>query len=91
MVWLVDNDTVLGWLLNLGDNNGTLVTVGLVELSKFGKWVIANNIRVKDKEWRVVLAENGLCKLQWTSSAKRLSLEREVNLDIVGLLILYTI
>ena len=44
VVWLVDNDSVFGWLLNLSDDNGTLVSVSFVECGEIGKWVIANDI-----------------------------------------------
>ena len=51
----MDNDTVLGWLVDLGGDDGTLTTVGLVELSKLLEWVLADDVGVKDEEWGVVL------------------------------------
>jgi hypothetical protein len=53
---LVDNDTVLGRLLDLCDNNCALVAVLLVELSELGEGVLAGNVGVEDEERRVVLS-----------------------------------
>lgn len=85
---LVDNDTVLGRLLNLGDDNGTLVTVVLVEGQKVLEGEVADNIGVEDEERRVVLGEDALGKLQGTSGVEGLSLDRELDVDAELLLVL---
>jgi hypothetical protein len=85
---LVDNDTVLGRLLDLCDNNRTLIAVLLVELGELRKGVFAGDIGVEDKERRLVLSEDGLSELERTGGAKRLGLDGECNLDIVQLLVL---
>ena len=64
VVGLVHNDTVLGRLLHLGDNNGTLVAVRLVELGELLEGVFASDVGVEDEEGRVVLAQNALGELQ---------------------------
>ena len=56
MAGLVHHDTVLGRLLDLGDNNGTLVAVALVELGELLEGVVAGDVGVEDEEGRVVLA-----------------------------------
>lgn len=75
VVWLVDNDTVFRWLLDLGDDNGSLLAVCLVEVCQLFEWVLADDIRVEDEEWGVVLAENLLGELQGTGGSKRLRLD----------------
>lgn len=47
---LVDNNTILGRLLDLCDNDCALVTVLLVELSELGEGVFAGNVCVEDEE-----------------------------------------
>lgn len=44
MVGLVDNYTVLGGLVDLGNNDGTFVTVGPVEIGQVFERVIADDI-----------------------------------------------
>lgn len=88
MVGLVDDDTVLGGLVHLGDDNGTLITVASVEVGKLLEGVVANNIRVEHKERRVILAQDLLRQLERASRAQRFGLDGELNVDSVFLLVL---
>lgn len=63
------NNTVFRWLLHSCDDNGSLVSVGVVELDELLEWVVADNIGVEDEEWGVVFSENLLSELERTSSA----------------------
>jgi hypothetical protein len=85
---LVDNNTILGGFLNLGDDNGTLIAVVLVESQKVLEGVVADDIGVEDEEGRVVLSENTLSKLQGSSGIEGLSLDGEFDVDVVLLLVL---
>ena len=85
---LVDNNTILGRLLDLGNNDGALVTVVLVEGQKILEREVADNIGVEDKEGGVVLGENSLRKLQGSSSVKGFSLDGELDVDVELLLVL---
>lgn len=72
------DNSVCGWLGNLGDHDRSLVTVSEMEITvvvsicRCGclpeclEGVGAGHIRVEDKEWRVILAEDLLGKSQWT-------------------------
>lgn len=84
----MDNDTILGGLLDLGDDNGALVAVCLVECSQLLKRVFARDIGVEDEEGAVVLAQDLGGQLEGASSAQRLLLDREGDLDAKLLLIL---
>ena len=55
VVGLMDDDTILGRLLNLGHNNCALVAVRLVEGSELLEGVIASDVRVKYEKGSVVL------------------------------------
>lgn len=85
---LVDNNTVLGGLLNLGDNNGTLVSVVLVERKEVLEGVVADDVRVEDEERRIILAKDTLSKLQGPSGVEGFGLDRKLDVDIVLLLVL---
>lgn len=85
---LVDNNTILGGFLNLGDDNGTLIAVVLVESQEVLEGVVADDIGVEDEEGRVVLSENTLSKLQGSSGIEGLSLDGEFDVDVVLLLVL---
>lgn len=63
MTGLVDNDTILGRLLNLGDHDGTFLTVALVKLGELLEGEIADDIRVEHEEGLVVLSESLLGQL----------------------------
>lgn len=85
---LVDNDTILGGLLDLGDDDGTLVSVASVEGQEVLEGVVADDVRVEDEEGRVVLGEDRLGELQGSGSVERLRLDRELNVDVVLFLVL---
>ena len=74
--------------LDLGHNNGALVTVVLMEFSELLEGVVAGNVGVEDEEGRVVLAEDVLSELEGTGGAEGLGLDGECDADIVLLLIL---
>jgi hypothetical protein len=59
----VHDNTELGGLFDLCDDNGTLVAVAAVKFEEVGKWVVADDVGVEDKEGRVVLCENLLGEL----------------------------
>jgi hypothetical protein len=88
VVRLVNDDTVLGGLVNLGDDDGTLLTVGAVELGELLEGVVANDIGVQDEERRIILAQDLLRQLQRTSSAQRFGLDGELNAHTILLLVL---
>lgn len=85
---LVDYDTVLGRLLDLCDDNSSLVAVLLVELGELLEGVVACDIGVEDEEGRVVLAEDVLSELEGTGGAEGLGLDGECDGDAVLLLVL---
>lgn len=88
VVWLVNNDTVLAGLLDLGDDDGTLITVSLVELSELSEGVFADDIAVQNEERSVILAEDLLSKLEGTSRTERLGLDGEFDVDAIFFLVL---
>ena len=88
VVGLVDHDTVFGGLVDLGHNNGTLITVVLVELGQFLEGVVTDDIGVQHEERRVVLAQDVFRQLQWTRCTEGLSLDRKFDVDTVLLLVL---
>ena len=49
-VVLSNNDTVPAWLFNFRDDNGALLSMALMEVDKLAEGILANNIRVEDKE-----------------------------------------
>lgn len=87
---LVNNNAVLGGLFDLGDTDGTLITVGLVECGKFLEGVFARNIRIEDEKGGVIFTEHVGSQLQGTSSAEGLGLDRERDLDAKLLLVLFS-
>lgn len=88
MAGLVHNDTVLGRLLDLGHNNGTLAAVLLVEVGELGEGVVAGDVGIEYEEGRIVLAQNAFGELERASGAEGLSLDGELDLDVVLLLVL---
>jgi hypothetical protein len=84
----VYNDTVLGRLLDLCDDDCALVTVLLVEIGELRKGVVAGNVGVEDEEGRVVLAQDVLGELQGTGGAEGLGFDGECDGDVVLLFIL---
>lgn len=89
MARLVYNDTVLGRLLHLGYDNGTLITVVLVEFSELLEGVVAGDIGVEDEEGRVILAQDVLGELEGTGGAKGFGLDGESDADVVLFLVLH--
>lgn len=89
VVGLVDNDTILGGLFNLGDTDGALVAVRLVESSQLLERVFAGDVGVQNEEGGVVFAEDIGSQLQGTSGAEGLRLDRESDLDAEFLLVLF--
>ena len=89
MVRLVNDDTVLGRLLNLGNNNSTLIAVGPVEVDKLLEREFASDIGVQDEEGLVILSQDFLGELQRAGGAKGLGLKGEVDLDTKLLFVLY--
>lgn len=87
--WLVDNDTVLAWFFNLGDDDGSLLSMGFVEFGQIGKWVVANDIGVEDKEWVIVLSENLFGELKRTGGTEWFVLNAKGDSDIVFFLVLF--
>jgi hypothetical protein len=85
---LVHHDTVLGRLLDLGDDNSALAAVLLVEFGELLEGVVAGDVGVEDEEGRVVLAQDALGKLERASGAEGLCLDGELDLDVVLLLVL---
>lgn len=88
VAWLVDDDSVLAGLFDLGDNYGALLAVRLVEIREGLEGVVADDIGVKHKEGRIILAENSFSELEGSGGAEGFRLERECNLDVVLLLVL---
>jgi hypothetical protein len=88
VVGLVNNDTVFRRLVDLGNNNGALVAMFLVELRELLEGKITYDIGVEDEEGRVVLAQNLLCQLQGTSGTEGFGLDGELDSDVVLFLIL---
>ena len=85
---LVHDDTVLGRLLDLCDDDGALIAVCLVEVGELLEGVVACDIGVEDEEGRVVLAEDVLSELEGTGGAEGLGLDGECDGDAVLLLVL---
>lgn len=84
----MDDDTIFGGLFNLGDTNGALIAVRLVESSQLLKGVFAGDVGVEDKEGGVVFAEDVGGQLQGASSAEGLCLDGEGDLDTEFFLVL---
>jgi len=90
VVGLVDNDTVLGGLFDLGDDNGAFVAVLLVELGELLEGVVAGDVGVEDEEGRVVLAQDVLGELEGAGGAEGLGLDGECDGHVVLLLVLHS-
>lgn len=72
VVRLVDNDTILGGLLDLGNHNGTLIAVALVEIQQLLERIVADDVRVENEEGGVVLGQDALSKLERAASVEGL-------------------
>ena len=85
-VWhvsVVDNDTVLGRLVDLGGDDGGLTVVGVVEVEQVPQRVLADDVGVQDKDRGVVLLEDLFGQLERTGGAQRLFFDREGDGDAV--------
>ena len=82
------NNTVLGRLFHLCDDDCALVTVLLVELGELLERVVAGDVGVENEEGRVVLAQDVLGELEGTGGTEGLGLNRECDGDVVLLLVL---
>lgn len=83
------DNTILGGLLDLSDNNGALVAVCLVEFSQVLKRVFAGDVGVEDEERAVIFAQNLSSQLEGTSSTQGLLLDGEGDLYAILLLVLF--
>lgn len=88
VVRLVDDDTVLGGLIHLGDDDGSLITMTLVEFCEILEGKVTNDIGVEDEERRVVLAQDLLGQFQGASGAQGFGFDREFDTDVVLFFIL---
>lgn len=88
VVGLVNDDTVLGGLIHLGDDDGSLIAMVLVELCELLEGVIANDIGVEDEEWRVILAQDLLGQFQGACGAQGFGFDGEFDSDVILFLIL---
>lgn len=88
-VLFLDNDTVLGGFVDLGSDNGTLTTVGLVKLCELGKGIVTDDIGVEDKEGGVILLEDIFGKFEGTSGSKGFSFDGEGDVDTVFFFVLF--
>jgi hypothetical protein len=86
---LVDDNTILGRLLDLCDDDGALVTVLLVELGELLEGVVAGDIGVEDEEGGLVLAQNALGELQGAGRAEGFGFDREGDGDVVLFFVLH--
>ena len=77
-MWLLDealdltivlshDNTIPTWLLNFRDNNGALLSMALMEVDKLAERILANHIRVEDKEEArlILVPQDSLGKLDW--------------------------
>ena len=62
--------------------------MGLVEVGQLLEGVVADDVRVQDEKGAVVLAEDLFCELEGTGGTEGLGLDRELDLDVVLLLVL---
>ena len=76
------DDAVLGRLVDLGDHDGALAAVRDVEVAELVEGVRAGDVRVEDKERRLVLAEDFASEGKRTSRAEGLGLDREGDGDL---------
>lgn len=88
LVGLVDDDTVLGGLLDFGDDDGALVAVVAVEFEQVLEGVVADDVRVEHEEGRVVLEEDLLGELQGTGGVEGFGLDGKLDVDVILLFVL---
>ena len=78
---VVHYNAVLAGLVHLGDHNGSLPVVVLVEPDQILEGEVADDVTVEDEEGLFVPAEDLLGKGQRAGSAQGLLLMREGDLD----------
>jgi hypothetical protein len=88
MAWLVHDDTILAGFFNLCDDNGSLLSVSLVELGQGLEGVVADDIRVEDEEGVIILSKDLFGELEGTGSAEWFVLNAECDSNIVLFFIL---
>lgn len=88
VVWLVDDNTILGGLIHLGHHDGSLITMVLVEFRELLKGVITDDIGVEDEEWRIILAQDLFGQFQGPRGAQGFGLDGKFDSDIILFLIL---
>ena len=84
-VFLGDNDTILGGVLDSGSENSAALAVCLVELDELGKRVVANDVGVENEQQArgVILQDVLLSQADWAGSAHRFILYRDRDLHFV--------
>ena len=73
IVFISYNNTILWWILNLSDHDGSFFSMWFMEFNQLVQWIIANNIWVKHKAetfW-IIFQYQLLCKSDRTSSSQR--------------------
>ena len=88
VVWLVDDNTILGGLIHLGHHDSPLITMVLVEFRELLEGVITDDIGVEDEEWRIILAQDLFGQFQGPRGAQGFGLDGEFDFDIILFLIL---
>jgi hypothetical protein len=85
---LVHDDAVLAGLVNLGHDDGALVTVRAVEGGQLLEGVVADDVAVEHEEGRRVLGQRALGELERAGGAEGLGFDGEFNLDAELLFVL---
>lgn len=84
----MDNDTILGGLFHLGDHNGTLIAVALVEIQQLLERIVADDVGVENEEGGVVFGKDAFSKLERAAGVEGLCFDRKLNVDVVFCLVL---
>ena len=64
VVGLVHDDTVFAGFFDFGDDDGSLLAVGLVEFGELLEGVVAGDVGVEDEEGGVIFAQDFLSQLE---------------------------
>lgn len=86
--FLMDDDAVLGRLLNLCDDDCALLAMRFMELGQLLERVFADDVAVENEKGRVVLPEDLLRELERSGGAEGFVLDRELDADVVLRLVL---